>query len=386
MNKGSYAINNLDIDVFLREYWQQKPLLIRAAMPDFDNPLSPDELAGLACEPDVESRIVSQRGQDWQLQLGPFDEGTFAQLPEHDWTLLVQAVDHIVPEAAELLNYFRFIPNWRLDDVMASYATTGGSVGPHYDNYDVFLLQGAGQRHWRVGAPFAPGDTLLPHDQLRLIENFQGQQEWTLEPGDMLYLPPLYSHWGVALSDDCMTYSVGFRAPSQGEMLSDFCDHQIQKLSDEQRYSDANLPRQNNPGEISPQAIAAVQQIIAAQLTDSEAIREWFGRYMTEVKYPLDEQPQPTDEHWQQQLNDAEAVYRDPASRFSFSGSGQRVSAFVNGTLHRNISRELIELLCSAQHFSAVQINALADGHDDNTLLQVLLAQGSLILDHELFD
>ena len=229
------------------------------------------------------------------------------------------------------MDSFRFIPNWRLDDVMASYATVGGSVGPHYDNYDVFLLQGAGRRHWRVGAPFGPKDKLLKHDQLRLIKDFNSQQEWTLEPGDMLYLPPLFSHWGVALSDDCMTYSVGFRAPSEGEILSDFCDHQLQQLSEQRRYSDPKLTLQSNPGEISAAAITTVQQIIAAQLTDSAAISDWFGCYMTEVKYPLGEQHVELDELWQQQLNAAESVYRDPASRFSFSGSEQRVTAFVNG-------------------------------------------------------
>jgi len=386
MNEDNYAINNLDIAVFLRDYWQQKPLLIRAALPEFNNPLSPDELAGLACEQDIESRIVSQQGQDWQLLLGPFNEQTFQQLPEQDWTLLVQAVDHIVPEVADLLNYFRFIPNWRLDDVMASYATTGGSVGPHYDNYDVFLLQGAGRRSWRVGAPFGPADTLLEHDQLRLIEGFQSQQEWTLEPGDMLYLPPLFSHWGVALSDDCMTYSVGFRAPSEGEILSDYCDHQLQKMSEQRRYSDPNLALQCNPGEISAAAITTVQQIIRAQLTDSDAIADWFGRYMTEVKYPLGEQHIELDPLWQQQLDAAESVYRDPSSRFSFSGSGQRVTAFVNGSSHRNVRRQLIELLCAEQHYSASEIAASVGDRQDGTFVQYLLAQGSLVLDHELLD
>jgi len=386
VNEDNYAINNLDIGVFLRDYWQQKPLLIRAALPDFNNPLSPDELAGLACEEDIESRIVSRKGEQWHLQLGPFDEHSFAQLPAQNWTLLVQAVDHIVPEAADLLNYFRFIPNWRLDDVMASYATTGGSVGPHYDNYDVFLLQGAGRRQWRVGAAFAAGDKLLKHEHLRLIEDFQGHSEWTLEPGDMLYLPPLYSHWGVALSDDCMTYSIGFRAPSKGEILSDFCDHQIQQLSEQQRYGDAGLTLQSNPGEISAEAIATVQQIISAQLTDSHAIADWFGRYMTEVKYPLDELDIELDAHWQQQLVASESVYRDPASRFSFSGSGQRVTAFVNGGRHRNINRQLIELLCSQQHYSSAQLAALVSDSDDGTMVQYLMAQGSLILDHELLD
>lgn len=172
---------------FLRDVWQQQPLLIRGAFPDFDNPLSPDELAGLACEDNIEARLVEEQGPDgpWQVSHGPFDETTFARLPERDWTLLVQAVDHYVPEVAALLENFTFLPRWRLDDIMVSYAPPGGSVGPHLDQYDVFLLQGCGQRRWQLGGQVADDAPILRGIDLRILETFEvnADQDWVLEPG-----------------------------------------------------------------------------------------------------------------------------------------------------------------------------------------------------------
>jgi 50S ribosomal protein L16 3-hydroxylase len=179
---------NVDIDTFLRETWQQKPLLIRNPWAAWANPLEPDELAGLACEAEVESRLVTGGEGLWAVEHGPFDEKRFGALGKSPWTLLVQAVDHHVPKVAALLAPFRFVPNWRIDDVMVSYATDGGGVGPHYDQYDVFLIQGAGQRRWRVGQNCDGGSALLPHEDLRLLAAFEATDEWVLEPGDILYV------------------------------------------------------------------------------------------------------------------------------------------------------------------------------------------------------
>lgn len=191
---------------FLRDYWQRNPLLIRQAIPDFETPLSPDELAGLALEEEVESRIIAPGEQGpWQLRQGPFKEEDFSTLPEREWTLLVQAVDQFVPEVAELVEPFKFLPSWRIDDVMISYAAPGGGVGPHYDNYDVFLLQGYGRRRWKIGQRCTSESPLQDNPDIKILAEFEQTDEWVLEPGDMLYLPPQLAHDGIA-EDECMTF------------------------------------------------------------------------------------------------------------------------------------------------------------------------------------
>src|SRR5690606_33230205 len=175
-------LGELPIEDFLRAYWQKKPLLIRNAFPNFESPIDGDELAGLALEEEVESRLILEHCKvPWELQHGPFDENIFSTLPESHWTLLVQAVDQWVPEVHELLNHFRFIPNWRLDDIMVSYAPDQGSVGPHFDYYDVFLLQGAGQRRWRTGQQCDVNSAHVEGTPLNVLKNFEQQNEWLLE-------------------------------------------------------------------------------------------------------------------------------------------------------------------------------------------------------------
>ena len=226
---------NFDTATFLRDYWQQRPLLIRNPWNGWHNPLSPDELAGLACEESVEARLISQSGAALEAEHGPFPEERFARLGEQGWSLLVQAVDHHVPEVAELIAPFRFIPDWRIDDVMVSLASDGGGVGPHFDHYDVFLIQGLGRRRWQVGQLCDDATPLLPHDDLRLLADFRATEEWLLEPGDILYVPPRIAHNGVAVGTDCMTYSVGFRAPSRTELIGGWCDEVVAGLEDDDR-------------------------------------------------------------------------------------------------------------------------------------------------------
>jgi 50S ribosomal protein L16 3-hydroxylase len=205
---------------FLTEYWQKKPLLLRNALPGFVSPLTPDELAGLALETDVESRLVLERGkrERWELRNGPFSAAQFKRLPKQRWTLLVQAVDHWVPPVRALFNHFAFLPAWRFDDIMVSYAVDKGGVGPHFDYYDVFLLQGLGQRRWRIGDRCDVSTPLRTDTQLRILKRFTTREEFVLEPGDLLYVPPGIAHWGTAVGE-CMTYSIGFRAPSEVELL-----------------------------------------------------------------------------------------------------------------------------------------------------------------------
>ena len=257
---------------FMRDYWQKKPLLIRQAIPDFESPIDADELAGLALEEEVETRLVIEHGEHpWELRRGPCAEDEFGKLPEREWTLLVQAVDQFVPEVGELLENFRFLPSWRIDDVMISYAAPGGSVGPHFDNYDVFLLQGHGKRHWQIGQMCDSESPLLEHADLRILADFQATEEWTLEPGDMLYLPPRLAHCGVAV-DDCLTYSVGFRAPSAAEVLTHFTDFLSQYLPDEERYTDADAQPVSDPHQIQHDALDRLKGLLAEHMSD-ERIR-----------------------------------------------------------------------------------------------------------------
>ena len=219
-------LGDISIEQFLAEYWQKKPVLIRNAFPGFESPVDPDEIAGLALEEDIESRIIVEDGEEhkWQLLNGPFEESIFSELPKEKWTLLVQGVDQWVPEIADIISLFNFIPSWRRDDLMVSFAPKGGSVGPHYDNYDVFLIQATGQRKWQVGPKYNHESSTVEDTPLRILSDMKVEEEWTVNPGDVLYIPPLYGHNGVA-ENDCMTFSVGFRAPSEADILRSYTDY-----------------------------------------------------------------------------------------------------------------------------------------------------------------
>lgn len=281
----SPILGGMTEEQFLAEYWQQKPLLIRNALPGFTSPISPDELAGLALEEEVESRIVIEAGKTpWELRCGPFDEATFQTLPETHWTLLVQAVDLWVPEVADLLNHFRFLPGWRLDDVMVSYAPVGGSVGPHFDYYDVFLLQVEGQRCWQIGSLCDQHTPMLEGTPLRILREFEKVDEWILNPGDMLYLPPGIAHWGLA-ENDCLTYSIGFRAPTLAEMLGDLAT-ELMAQGNASYYRDPPLTPAMAREEIDPKFIEQVGNMLHQLADDRQLLADWFARYMTAPKYP----------------------------------------------------------------------------------------------------
>ncbi|WP_379921773.1 JmjC domain-containing protein [Erythrobacter sp. R86502] len=312
---------DFDAAVFLKDYWQQKPMLIRSAWHDWSNPVDPDELAGLACEPLVESRIITRRDHDWELEHGPVREDRFASAGRDPWTLLVQSVDHHMPQVAQLLEPFRFVPNWRVDDVMVSYAVDGGGVGAHFDHYDVFLVQGLGRRRWEIGAMCDDDTPLLAHDGLRLLADFQASESWILEPGDMLYVPPRLAHRGTAVGDDCMTYSIGFRAPSRAELIEAWADEMVPDLADSDRYTDPGLPAQDNPGEINADALARLQEMIAQSLFDQTRFARWFGQFNTAPKNPeIDWRPEEplTDADIRDGLEAGMALVRNPASRFAF--------------------------------------------------------------------
>ncbi|AUW58841.1 cupin [Sphingobium sp. SCG-1] len=373
-----------DTDAFLRDHWQKKPLLIRNPWGSWSNPLEPDELAGLACEDDVESRLILQKRTGWKLEHGPFAESRFAKLGKKPWTLLVQAVDHYAPNVAALIDPFRFIPNWRIDDVMVSYASDGGGVGPHFDQYDVFLVQGLGKRRWQIGPQCDATTPLLPHDDLRLLANFEATDEWILEPGDILYVPPGFAHNGVAVGNDCMTYSIGFRAPSRSELIAQDCDHVLESLAEDDRYGDPGLPLQDHPGEISEPALARLHAMITATLADRHAFAQWFGEYTTTPKYPennVDQNPMTTSALRALLAGNIEII-RNPASRFSFIRRDDgTLTLFADG--HSFIcdkdTATLAETLCA---HGPIRIDAsLTQSDAAMTLLASLFTQGSLAIE-----
>jgi len=281
---SSFSIlGDISAEQFLSEYWQKKPLLIRNAIADFNPPVDGNDLAGLALESEVESRLVI--GEKWQLEQGPFDEQRFQTLGERDWTLLVQAVDLWVPEVADILDRFSFLPRWRIDDIMVSYATDGGSVGPHYDNYDVFLLQGSGQRRWSVGGLCDDNSALLPHPNLRILAEQQFSEEWTLNCGDMLYLPPRYSHHGVSIGE-CTTFSIGFRAPTVTEILDDLTTELISQNKLLDVLADPALTPDMASDSIPSAYADQIRSLLNQYLNDDELLLNWFAQFITRSKYP----------------------------------------------------------------------------------------------------
>lgn len=276
-----HFLGGITAQQFLTEYWQKKPLLIRDAFPGFTGFLSPDELAGLACAEEIQSRLVTEKRGQWQLRHGPFSDDDFAKLPKTKWSLLVQGINNVIPEASHLLHEFNFIPYARLDDIMVSYAPKNGGIGPHFDSYDVFLLQGTGHKRWQISAQHDV--TLIPDAPLRILQDFKPEEEWVVGPGDLLYLPPKYAHYGIAL-DDCITYSIGFRAPSAQEMATQFLVYLQDQIQLEGMYQDPDLNVPKHPAEISNKMIKQVTGMLNQIKWNQNDIIQFLGQYLSEPK------------------------------------------------------------------------------------------------------
>ncbi|UTA49593.1 cupin domain-containing protein [Simiduia sp. 21SJ11W-1] len=358
------SLGELSLDTFLSDYWQKKPVVLRGVFPDWQCPLTPDELAGLAMEEEVESRLVLERdqGKPWQLKAGPFSDEDFDQLPENGWSLLVQAVDHWVPEATALLDQFRFIPNWRLDDLMVSYAPDGASVGPHFDFYDVFLVQGLGKRHWQLGPKCNAQSARVKDTPLNILADFKADAEYILEPGDVLYVPPQFAHWGVA-QGDCMTYSVGFRAPSHAEILDDYVAELCSRLPEHLRYQDPATAPTQTPGLLGNDALSALQALLTEQINQPQQLAQWFGKYMTEPKYLPDQGTETAPD--QEALSQAAAelqehdgpLFQAPDARFAYFES----QLFANGERYE-CDAETAALLANTRCISGWQAQVTQPG------------------------
>lgn len=334
-------LGDLTVAEFLRDYWQKKPLLIRGALADIPT-VDPNLLAGFALEEDVESRLVietpspsDELNSRWQVEHGPLSESQLTQLPDSHWTLLVQAVDQLLPEVQQLLHRFRFIPNWRVDDIMVSHAADGGGVGPHFDYYDVFLLQAEGRRRWRIGQQCSAASPLRTDVAQKLLTQFDTCADYIVEPGDLLYLPPRLAHWGTAIGS-CTTLSVGFRAPGATEALLDFSEHLAAEVTDDERLSDPDLSERANCGLILPSDLQRAKRLLQRFIDDDQALQEWFGRYMTQPRRssPCFEQ----DGRWPQLAPGCRAAY--------VPLDDHQARLFINGEAH-TCSTALAESVCS---------------------------------------
>ena len=369
-------LGSLSAEEFLAEYWQKKPCLIRNAFPDFKPDIEGDDLAGLACEPMAEARIISGAypEHNWTLQQGPFEEADFARLPETDWTLLVQDVEKHYPPLFELLEQFHFLPTWRLDDLMISWAAPGGSVGPHVDQYDVFLLQAQGRRTWQVARDYDPA--LLEHCELNVLRSFSPEREWTLEAGDMLYLPPGVAHHGVAVTAG-MTWSIGARAPDAADLLMALGE----SLSGDTipRYTDADLHVTDSAGEIDTRAIERLRALMAAPLQDDDRFRAFAASFFS--RFRLAHEPAPPEgglcaQEVTERLHKGELIFRNPWSNFAWVKRDTNADLFVSG--QRFVCTiSLAKALCASQQTSLPWSELTKN--DLDTLMQ-LIQTGNLVL------
>ncbi|BAN69012.1 JmjC domain-containing protein [endosymbiont of unidentified scaly snail isolate Monju] len=366
------AFLDIDRSEFLDRYWGKRPLLLRQAIAPDRLALSPEELAGLACEEDIESRLIMHTNGEWTLRHGPFDESDFATLPDRDWTLLVQDVDKYLPEVADLLDAFDFIPDWRLDDIMISYAVDGGGVGPHTDSYDVFLVQAQGRRRWRLSDHVFTDDDLLPDCQLRVLRDFPVNEEWLLEPGDVLYLPPHVAHWGIA-EGECMTWSVGMRGPTDLELAAAWLEHLAQtarpQLGDHVG-SDTDLPTR-----LQPRDLATARRLIGGIVPDDiPDFRRWLAAWLTEPKPGFEIEPPDTPPAF-----DGSALRRHPWARFTLVElEAGRLALCSQGEclVFDSTHAQTLETLCRQRRFGQGSLPA-----DAAPVVETLLARGWLVAD-----
>lgn len=337
-------LGGLSATQFLTEYWQKKPLLIRQGLPADFCDIDENDLAGLAMEPEVESRLIWEtlEGKPWQLESGPFSEEKLQTLPSAGWTLLIQGLDQWSLDIMSLLDRFRFLPAWRLDDIMASFAPAGGSVGPHYDNYDVFLIQAKGRRRWQVGPACDENSARVRGTPLRILENMPVEEEWILEPGDILYLPPQLAHHGVALENG-ITLSVGFRAPTWDEMLPDLLGHWIADPAVEKPAFSHDYADSGKPLELDPRIVAEARNWLVEKVRSAQ-FGEWLGTFLSEPKQdhtvqPPEEALVPSRQAMGQLLAMPEMVlFRNEGSRFLLSAvdtSQQHLEVYVDGKVYR---------------------------------------------------
>ncbi|HAI58460.1 MAG TPA: cupin domain-containing protein [Xanthomonadaceae bacterium] len=362
---------------FLRDYWQKRPLLIRNAFPGFESPISPDDLGALSLEATALSRLIlwDRKKDRWTVETGPLPEDRFERVPERDWTLLVQDVDKWDADVRALVEAFPFLPRWRIDDVMISFAVEGGSVGAHIDQYDVFLLQGLGHRQWQIDANPEQAVDFRDDAPIKLLKTFTPSHEWTLAPGDMLYLPPGLGHHGIALNA-CLTLSLGMRAPAKAELIEDFALDLASRAGEKDRYTDPDLAVPTDAFEIDAAALARVRHTLGRMAGDSETddalLRRWFGRFITRYRASGDIKPPrrpPTRADFDAALAGGGVVQRHPFSRVAWLREGETKAIwFVTGSDIEGLRATDAALLCRLDTLDAAAWSRL-DEHARNVVV-----------------
>ena len=379
-------LGELSVRKFLSRHWQKRPLLVRGAVCDWQLPITVQELIALAREADVTSRLITLpgEGRNWDVQRGPFSAEHLERLPEDGWTLLVQEIDRRIAGFAELLDRFRFIPNWRIDDVMVSYATDGAGVGPHIDRYDVFLIQVVGRRRWRISDSPILEERLLNDVELPVLAEFEPDHEWVLEPGDMLYLPPRIAHEGVALGRS-VTCSVGFRAPDPRELCAGFLRQLPPGVFDEIRFTDPDLEPADNLGEIPAAARRQLRESAQRLFSDPAEFDRWLGRFVTTPRrndrpgvrarrYTMDELKELRDRGGE--------LKRSAVSHFAWHREDDgTVQLFVGGESYElgQGTESAAELLCSRERLDRAALGPLLRQEPFTGILVDLILRGFLV-------
>lgn len=337
---------------FMHRHWQKKPLLVRQAIPGFTPPVLRSELFALAGQDSVESRLVQSVKGAWKLRHGPFSRRALPALQQPDWTLLVQGVDLHNDAVHALMQQFRFVPEARLDDLMISYASNGGGVGPHFDSYDVFLLQAHGKRRWRIGRQ--KDFTLRDDIPLKVLANFEAEDEFVLEPGDMLYLPPRYAHDGIA-EGECMTYSIGFRSSARAELAQELLVRLAEDAGEENSptlYRDAGQEAVSQPGAIPAALLDFARDALSRALAQPLVLERALGEYLTEPKPSVWFEPGPVGVM-------LEGIRLDRRSRMMYDEK----HIFINGESYRAAGRDatLMRRLANERLLSARELARAGD-------------------------
>ncbi len=353
MTEPLTVLGGITAEQFLAEYWQKKPLLVRNGLPEIVGLLQPQDVQELALEEHASARLIRQKDKnpnEWHVKSSPLTKGDFQKLPKL-WSILIQAVDHYSFDLSELWKKFPFIPQWRRDDIMVSYAPKGGSVGKHFDFYDVFLVQGHGHRRWQLGQMCDTNTAFVPNQPLKLLPEIDVQFDEVLAPGDLLYVPPGMAHYGVA-EDDCLTFSFGFRMPNVAGMMERISDQFSANILLQNPVVDIARKQMSQIGEISSTELSYLKELVLAQLQDSTALDAAIMSYMSEPKYP-DNIPEPDEieaDDLQEILHEGYEVLLEPASRLLYTENNGILSFWGNG-----------EALCIAETF-APKLKAIADG------------------------
>jgi 50S ribosomal protein L16 3-hydroxylase len=370
-------LNQMTQQEFLDKYWQKKPVVIKQGFKDFQDPISADEIAGLAMESEVESRLIYKEGDAWQASFGPFE--SYEHLGNENWSLVIQALDNFSEEAAEIIEAFRFLPHWRLDDLMASFATPGGSVGPHMDNYDTFICQGSGKRRWRVGDRGEHVE-FAAHESLLHVKPFDAIIDVELAPGDIIYIPPGFPHEGITL-ETSMSFSVGFRANSAVSLLSAFADHVIDCEQGKELLADPERQIVEHSGEISNDDYASLKGQLQKLLENDDLFKAFTGNFLTSAKHELDIMvpDEPFELAEVGNLLASHAIKRLGGLRaFYFEDTVAQGLCYINGT-ELEFSKDIVEgvkLLCNQTIIHPSDLGKMAYNAAFVELVTVLLNQG----------